>query len=183
MCVCVCVRVCVRVCGCVWVWVCSCGCVCLSVCVCVCACVCVCVCGSTHPASEDLFSEDLFSEDLVVEDLVFSPTLVGATLLGPVKSLCFFFSHCFFGVFAPVFDGNFFLKKIPKKVEWHSITPNARSLSHSPSAPPPSFTQSPTEVEYPLLRACSSSAAVTAAGLHTHVRTHRTSSDPAYLIK
>ncbi len=61
-----------------------------------------------------------------------------------------------------------------------------------------------TEVEYPLLRACSSSAAlraaglhthvrilracsssaaVTAAGLHTHVRTHRTSSDPAYLIK
>jgi hypothetical protein len=38
-----------------------------------------------------------------------------------------------------------------------------------------------TEVEYPLLRACSSSAALTAAGLHTHVRTHRTSSDPAYL--
>jgi len=33
----------------------------------------------------------------------------------------------------------------------------------------------------PLLRACSSSAALTAAGLHTHVRTHRTSSDPAYL--
>ena len=26
---------------------------------------------------------------------------------------------------------------------WHSSTPNARSLSHSPSAPPPSFTQSP----------------------------------------
>ena len=38
-----------------------------------------------------------------------------------------------------------------------------------------------TEVEYPLLRACSSSAALRAAGLHTHVRTHRTSSDPAYL--
>jgi hypothetical protein len=38
-----------------------------------------------------------------------------------------------------------------------------------------------TEVKYPLLRACSSSAALTAAGLHTHVRTHRTSSDPAYL--
>jgi len=37
-----------------------------------------------------------------------------------------------------------------------------------------------TEVD-PLLRACSSSAALTAAGLHTHVRTHRTSSDPAYL--
>jgi hypothetical protein len=32
-----------------------------------------------------------------------------------------------------------------------------------------------------LLRACSSSAAFRAAGLHTHVRTHRTSSDPAYL--
>jgi hypothetical protein len=40
-----------------------------------------------------------------------------------------------------------------------------------------------TEVEYPLLRACSSSAAVTAAGLHTQARTHRTSSDPACLIK
>jgi len=26
---------------------------------------------------------------------------------------------------------------------WHSSNPNARSLSHSPSAPPPSFTQSP----------------------------------------
>ena len=26
---------------------------------------------------------------------------------------------------------------------WHSSTPTARSLSHSPSAPPPSFTQSP----------------------------------------
>jgi hypothetical protein len=38
-----------------------------------------------------------------------------------------------------------------------------------------------TEVKYPLLCACSSSAALTAAGLHTHVRTHRTSSDPAYL--
>ena len=38
-----------------------------------------------------------------------------------------------------------------------------------------------TEVEYPLLCACSSSAALRAAGLHTHVRTHRTSSDPAYL--
>ena len=25
---------------------------------------------------------------------------------------------------------------------WHSSNPNARSLSHSPSAPPPSFTQS-----------------------------------------
>ena len=33
----------------------------------------------------------------------------------------------------------------------------------------------------PLLRACSSSAALRAAELHTHVRTHRTSSDPAYL--
>ena len=40
-----------------------------------------------------------------------------------------------------------------------------------------------TEVKYPLLRACSSSAAVTAAGLHTQARTHRTSSDPACLIK
>ena len=40
-----------------------------------------------------------------------------------------------------------------------------------------------TEVEYPLLRACSSSSALRAAGLHTHVHTHRTSSDPAYLIK
>ncbi len=38
-----------------------------------------------------------------------------------------------------------------------------------------------TEVKYPLVRACSSSAALTAAALHTHVRTHRTSSDPAYL--
>ena len=42
-----------------------------------------------------------------------------------------------------------------------------------------------TGVKYPLLRACSSSAALRAAGLHTHhdthVRTHRTSSDPAYL--
>jgi hypothetical protein len=38
-----------------------------------------------------------------------------------------------------------------------------------------------TEVEYPLLRACSTSAAIIAAGKHTHVRTHRTSSDPAYL--
>jgi hypothetical protein len=38
-----------------------------------------------------------------------------------------------------------------------------------------------TDVKYPLLRACSSSAALRAAGLHTHVRTHRTSSDPAYL--
>jgi len=38
-----------------------------------------------------------------------------------------------------------------------------------------------TEVYYPLLRACSSSAALTSAGLHTHVRTHRTSSGPAYL--
>jgi hypothetical protein len=36
-----------------------------------------------------------------------------------------------------------------------------------------------TEVEYPLLRACSSSAVLRAARLHTHVRTHRTSSDPA----
>jgi hypothetical protein len=32
-----------------------------------------------------------------------------------------------------------------------------------------------------LLRACSSSEASTATGLHTLVRTHRTSSDPAYL--
>jgi hypothetical protein len=40
-----------------------------------------------------------------------------------------------------------------------------------------------TEVEYPLLRACSTSAALMAAGKHTHVRTHRTSSDPVYLIK
>jgi hypothetical protein len=48
-------------------------------------------------------------------------------------------------------------------------------LSSSP------FQRSFTEVKYPLLRACSSSAVLTAAGLHTHVRTHRTSSDPAYL--
>ena len=41
--------------------------------------------------------------------------------------------------------------------------------------------QRTTGVKYPLLRACSSSAALRAAGLHTHVRTHRTSSDPAYL--
>jgi hypothetical protein len=40
-----------------------------------------------------------------------------------------------------------------------------------------------TKVEYPLLRACSTSAALMTAGKHTHVRTHRTSSDPAYLIK
>ena len=33
----------------------------------------------------------------------------------------------------------------------------------------------------PLLRACSSSTALTVVGLHTHIRTHRTSSDPAYL--
>ena len=39
------------------------------------------------------------------------------------------------------------------------------------------------ELKLSLLRACSSSAALRAAGLHTHVRTHRTSSDPAYLIK
>ncbi len=32
-----------------------------------------------------------------------------------------------------------------------------------------------------MLRACSSSAALTAIGLHTQVRTHRTSSGPAYL--
>ena len=38
-----------------------------------------------------------------------------------------------------------------------------------------------TGVKYSLLRACSSSAALRDAGLHTHVRTHRTSSDPAYL--
>ena len=38
-----------------------------------------------------------------------------------------------------------------------------------------------TEVEYSLLRACSTSAALMAAGKHTHVRTHRTSSDPAHL--
>jgi hypothetical protein len=38
-----------------------------------------------------------------------------------------------------------------------------------------------TEVQYPLLRACSTSAALIAAGNHTHVRTHLTSSDPAYL--
>ena len=38
-----------------------------------------------------------------------------------------------------------------------------------------------TEVEYPLLRACSSSEALTATGFHTHARTRRTSSDPAYL--
>jgi hypothetical protein len=37
-----------------------------------------------------------------------------------------------------------------------------------------------TEVKYPLLRACSSSAGLKATGLHTHVRIHRTSSDPAY---
>jgi hypothetical protein len=38
-----------------------------------------------------------------------------------------------------------------------------------------------TGVKYPLLRACSASAALMAAGKHTLVRTHRTSSDPAYL--
>ena len=38
-----------------------------------------------------------------------------------------------------------------------------------------------TEVQYPLTRACSTSAALVAAGKHTNVRTHRTSSDPAYL--
>jgi len=32
---------------------------------------------------------------------------------------------------------------------WHSSTPNARSLSHSPFAPPPSFTQSPTALPSP----------------------------------
>jgi hypothetical protein len=34
----------------------------------------------------------------------------------------------------------------PGLSRWHSSNPNARSLSHSPSAPPPSFTQYP----YPL---------------------------------
>jgi hypothetical protein len=53
-----------------------------------------------------------------------------------------------------------------------------RTLSHSACLP---ACLPPTEVKYPLLRACSSSAALTAAGLHTHVRSHRTSSDPAYL--
>jgi hypothetical protein len=38
-----------------------------------------------------------------------------------------------------------------------------------------------TEVKHPLLRACSTSAALMAAGKHTHVRTHRRSSDPIYL--
>ena len=38
-----------------------------------------------------------------------------------------------------------------------------------------------TELEYPWLCAWSSSTALRAAGLHTHVRTHRTSSDPADL--
>ena len=54
------------------------------------------------------------------------------------------------------------------------------SLSASLSV---SLSQRPvfTEVEYPLLRACSSSTALIAVGLHTHVRTHRTSSDPTYL--
>ena len=33
-----------------------------------------------------------------------------------------------------------------------------------------------------MLRACSSSTALTVVGLHTHVRTHRTSNDPAYLL-
>ena len=43
------------------------------------------------------------------------------------------------------------------------------------------LTVSAPQLINPLLRACSSSAALTAAGLHTHVRTYRTSSDPAYL--
>jgi hypothetical protein len=51
----------------------------------------------------------------------------------------------------------------------------------SPSLYQSGATSGGTDVKYPLLRACSSSAALTAAGLHTHVRTHRTSSDPAYL--
>jgi hypothetical protein len=38
-----------------------------------------------------------------------------------------------------------------------------------------------TEVQYSLLRECRTSAAFIAAGKHTHARTHRTSSDPAYL--
>jgi hypothetical protein len=38
-----------------------------------------------------------------------------------------------------------------------------------------------TEVKHPLLRACSTSAALMTAGKHTHARTHRTSSDPIYL--
>ena len=41
----------------------------------------------------------------------------------------------------------FFLSATPAEFveieKWHSSTPNARSLSHSPSAPPPSFPQSP----------------------------------------
>jgi len=61
------------------VCVCVCVCVCLCACVCVCVCVrvrvCVCVCGSTHPASEDLFSEDLFS-DLLRKEWV-RKTMVG----------------------------------------------------------------------------------------------------------
>jgi len=32
---------------------------------------------------------------------------------------------------------------LSSRVPWHSSNPNARSLSHSPSVPPPSFTQSP----------------------------------------
>jgi hypothetical protein len=40
-----------------------------------------------------------------------------------------------------------------------------------------------TEVKHPLLRACSTSAALMAAGKHTHARTHRTSRDPIYLHK
>ncbi len=54
--------------------------------------------------------------------------------------------------------------------------PHTHTQADSPSNMPAS-----TEIKYPLPRACSSSAASTAAGLHTHVRTHRTSSDPAYL--
>ena len=46
----------------------------------------------------------------------------------------------------------------------------------SPTVSPPR-----PKLSNPLLRACRSSAALRAAGLHTHVRTHRTSSDPAYL--
>ena len=59
-----------------------------------------------------------------------------------------------------------------------SLVSSVLTRSLLSSFPNPSPT---TGVKYPLLRACSSSAALRAAGLQTHVRTHRTSSDPAYL--
>ena len=63
-----------------------------------------------------------------------------------------------------------------------SINPQPSHITlRGPASPPPTVHRGcwtgATEVEHPLLRACSTSAAIIAAGKHTHVRKHRTSSD------